>query len=115
MPHDISARDAILVWDIILAGEDALEFVAGMDEAGFRASKLHQNAVIRSLEIVGEASNQLSVEFRLAQADVPWRQVIDMRNKLIHGYSTVNVERVWNSLDAHLPGLIRALRALQLS
>ena len=115
MPHDVAPRDAMLVWDIILAGEDALEFVAGMDEAAFHASKLHQNAVIRSLEIVGEASNKLSAEFRLAQQDVPWRKVIDMRSKLIHGYSTVDVEQVWDALNAHLPTLIRALRALHLS
>lgn len=86
MPAEVSPRDAILVWDIILAGEDALEFVAGMDEAAFQASKLHQNAVIRSLEIVGEASGQLSAEFHLSREDIPWRKVIDMRNKLIHGY-----------------------------
>ena len=114
MPAEVSPRDAILVWDIILAGEDALEFVAGMDEAAFQASKLHQNAVIRSLEIVGEASGQISAEFRLSREDIPWRKVIDMRNKLIHRYSTVDVEQVWDALNAHLPALIRALRALQL-
>lgn len=94
MPHDVAPRDAILVWDIILAGEDALEFVAGMDEAAFRASKLHQYAVIRGLEIVGEASGQLSAGFRLARGEIPWRKVIDMRNKLIHGYAETDVEQV---------------------
>lgn len=86
-----------------------------MDEAAFGASRLHQNAVIRSLEIVGEASAQLSVEFRSTYSDIPWRKVIDMRNKLIHGYSEVEPERVWDVLHAHLPELVRALRALKLS
>ena len=109
MPPEPSDRDHILLWDIVLAGEDALEFVAQLDEAAFRASKLHQNAVIRSLEVVGEAAGQLSTAFRDRHADIPWRRIVDMRNKLIHGYATVEVSLVWEALHRHLPPLLSAL------
>jgi uncharacterized protein with HEPN domain len=53
---DLPARDAALLLDMLLAAQDAQSFVEGLDEAAFRASRLHQNAVIRSLEVIGEAA-----------------------------------------------------------
>ena len=110
--RDDPARDPALLLDMMLAAEDALGFVTGMDEAAFGASDLHQSAVIRKLEIIGEAATRVSAGLRAAQPGIPWRAVIGMRNRLIHGYDEVRLEQVWAVLHQHLPALIAALRPL---
>jgi uncharacterized protein with HEPN domain len=105
-------RDLALVLDIVLAAEDALSFVSGLDEAGFQASRLHQNAVIRSLEVVGEAAGKLSPTFRSVQNAVPWREITGLRHRLIHDYAGVRLDVVWRVTQDRLPELIRALRPL---
>ncbi|MGO8799862.1 MAG: DUF86 domain-containing protein [Roseiarcus sp.] len=69
-----SERDAALLLDMLLAARDARAFIAGLDEGAFMASRLHQNAVIRSLEIVGEAAGKVSPAFRASQPAIPWRE-----------------------------------------
>ena len=64
-------RDAALLLDMLLAARDARGFVAGMDEAAFLASRLHQSAVIRALEVIREAAGKVSPAFRAAQPAIP--------------------------------------------
>jgi uncharacterized protein with HEPN domain len=99
-------RDAALLLDMLLAARDAVGFVAGLDEAAFTASRLHQNAVIRALEVLGEAANRVSSGFRATHPDVPWRQATAMRHRLIHGYADVRLDLVWRVTRDHLPALI---------
>ena len=70
---DRAVGDAALLLDMKLAAEDAREFLQEMDEAAFQASRLHQNAVIRSLEVIGEAANNVSEATRQANPTIPWR------------------------------------------
>jgi hypothetical protein len=72
-------RDPALALDILLAAEDAIAFTSSIDRTAFEASKLHQHAVIRCLEIMGEAANRTSPEFRATHPDIPWRLMTDMR------------------------------------
>ena len=102
-------RDRALLLDMVLAARDALSFVEGMDEAAFIASTLHQNAVIRSLEVIGEAASKVSPTTRASLAYVAWSEIIAMRNRLIHGYDTVSLERVWPTVREDLGPLITAL------
>jgi uncharacterized protein with HEPN domain len=102
-------RDAALLLDMKLAAGDALSFVKGLDEAAFLASPLHQNAVVRSLEIIGEAASKVSAEFRAAHAEIPWRDIIGMRHRLIHGYAGVRLDHVWSVVKDDLGPLISAL------
>lgn len=107
-----SGRDAALLLDMLLAAQDAREFVAGIDEAAFLASRLHQNAVIRSLEVIGEAAGKVSPAFRAAQAGIPWREITGMRHRLIHGYGEVRLDLVWRVAAERLDPLIAALTPL---
>jgi uncharacterized protein with HEPN domain len=66
-------RDAALLLDMLLAARDACAFVSGMDEATFAASRLHQNAVIRSLEVIGEAAGKVSRPTQAAHPQISWR------------------------------------------
>jgi uncharacterized protein with HEPN domain len=76
--------------------------MAGIDEATFLASRLHQNAVIRSLEVIGEAAGKVSPAFRAAQPDIPWREIIGMRHRLIHGYDEARLDVVWRAVASIL-------------
>lgn len=106
------SRDPALALDILLAAEDALSFTSHLDRAAFAASRLHQAATIRCLEIMGEAANRTSPEFRAAHPAIPWRLMADMRNRLIHGYAEVDLDTVWDVVTNHLPQLIQTLRAI---
>jgi uncharacterized protein with HEPN domain len=109
---DANGRDAALLLDMLLSARDALTFIAGVDEAAFLKSRLHQNAVIRSLEVIGEAASKIASETKAAQPEIPWRQMIDMRNRLIHGYGEVRLDLVWAVAQARLGSLVSALEAI---
>ena len=112
MADGIEDRDAALLLDMLLAARDAAQFLTGMDEAAFKASRLHQNAVIRSLEVIGEAAAKVSPATRAAHPDIEWRDMVGMRHRLIHGYADVRLDLVWTVAVNQLPPLIAALAPL---
>ena len=103
---ELPERDAALLLDMLFAAPDAQAFVEGLDETGFLASPLHQNATIRSLEVIGEAAGKVSVATRTAHPEIPWREITGMRHRLIHGYAEVRLDLVWLVLGDHLGPLI---------
>lgn len=72
-PPSLPERDLALLWDMLLVARDAQSFLAGLDEAAFLASRLHQAAVIRALEVLGEAAGRVSRESCGALPQLPWR------------------------------------------
>jgi uncharacterized protein with HEPN domain len=83
-----------------------------MTWGAFEQSELHQNAVIRPLEIIGEAARRLSQQTRDAHPDIPWDQMIGMRNRLIHEYFRVNLTTVWETVRDDLPPSIALIEPL---
>lgn len=75
-------------------------------------SDMAQDAVIRPLEIIGEAANRLPDHFTRKHSDIPWAQIIGMRNFLIHDYGRVNLELVWDTIQTDLPELKAKLEKL---
>lgn len=108
-------RDAGLLQDIIDHASEARAFVAGRRQADLESDRQLALAIVRLLEIVGEAASAMSSEFRERHPQVPWRLMIGMRNRLIHGYQTVDLETVWDVVDRDLPPLIQQLRDIQSS
>ena len=84
--------------------ERIAEYTATGEEA-FMASRLIQDGVIRNLEVIGEATKNLSSELRDATPTSPWRQIAGMRDVLIHDYLKVNLARVWRTVAMDLPPL----------
>jgi uncharacterized protein with HEPN domain len=80
--------------------------------AGFLRDPLLQDAVIRNIEIVGEAAGRVSPEFAARHPAIPWREIVGMRHRLIHGYLKVNLDTVWEAVERDLPALERDLAAL---
>ncbi len=91
-------------------------YTEGLDEALFLANDLVQDAVIRNIEIIGEASrNILRVDpnFARAHSEIPWQVIYTMRNRIAHGYDTVDWEIVWQTVQRDLPRLRPLLLAAQ--
>ena len=83
-------------------------YTAGVDEAAFLGDELVQDAVIRNIEIVGEAAENVArhyPDFAARHADVPWDDMYLMRNRVSHGYVTVDLEIVWKTVQRDLPEL----------
>lgn len=109
---ELPERDAALLFDMLLAARDAHGFVEGLNEAAFLASRLHQNAAIRSLEVLGEAAGKVSAATQAAHPEIPWREITGMRHRLIHGYGEVRLDLVWMVLCDRLGPLIAALEGV---
>lgn len=111
-PPLLPERDLALLWDMKLAALDAQSFVAGLNEADFLASRLHQSAVIRALEVLGEAAGRVSRESCAALPHLPWREMTGLRHRLIHGYAEVRLDLVWNVATQRLGPLLAMLEPL---
>lgn len=105
-------KDSGYLLDIYDAGQLAVEFSAGMAYNTFIEDLKTQAAVIQKIQIMGEAVKRLSEEFKQAHPDVPWREIAGMRDKLIHDYHMVDLERVWLTLNEHIPRLLERLSPL---
>jgi uncharacterized protein with HEPN domain len=108
MSRTKALRTADYLQHIRDAIDQIVSYTAGMDLAAFSADRKTQDAVIRNLEIVGEACNNIARHhpaFEAEHPEVPWRVAYEMRNALAHGYFTVDVGLVWQTVKADLPVL----------
>jgi uncharacterized protein with HEPN domain len=93
----VTQHDPTLYLTHILESAALIEsYVRGLDLETFRKDQQRQDAVVRRIEIMGEAVKNLPVDVREAHPHVPWRRIAGMRDKVIHGYIFVDVELVWN-------------------
>jgi uncharacterized protein with HEPN domain len=106
------SRDASYLEHMLEAIARIRSYVGRKRRTGFLGDTLLQDAVIRNIEIVGEAAGRVSPEFSARHADIPWREIVGMRHRLIHGYLKVNLETVWQAIERDLPALERRLAAV---
>lgn len=99
--------------DIVSAVTDAIEFTSGMDYETFSEDRKTVNAVIRSLEVIGEATKRIPMSFRQEYPEIPWSKMAGMRDVLIHDYMGVDVKTVWKVVRDRLPELKSLLEELQ--
>jgi len=71
-------------------------FVEDHDFDSFTKDRKTVDAVVRNVEVIGEAANNLTAGFRAANSQIAWRKMIDTRNRIVHGYATVDLEIIWN-------------------
>jgi len=103
-------KDSVILARHILDAISKIEaYTKDVDKNSFEGNFMIQDAVIRNIEIIGEASGKLSSDFKNKFSEIAWRKIIGMRNKLIHNYFSVDIETVWNVVELELPALKEAL------
>jgi uncharacterized protein with HEPN domain len=104
--------DIVRVQHIIDATNEALSFIAGKSRADLFSDRKLALAVIKSIEIAGEAASRVSQDLRVNSPQIPWQDIVAMRNRLIHGYFDINLDIVWKTVTEELPPLISLLEKL---
>jgi len=105
-------RDDAYLLDILIAARKALQFVEGINQKQFEDNELIQNAVMRPLEIIGEAAARISKDFRKIHSEIPWREMVGLRNRLVHEYFRIDYGAVWDTIQKDLPKLIELIEPI---
>jgi uncharacterized protein with HEPN domain len=105
-------HDDIRLRHMLDSAEEAVEFAAGKSRKDFDDDRKLLLAIIKSIEIIGEAASQISESRKAENDNIPWKDIIGMRNRLSHGYFDVNLDIVWQTVKTDLPDLINALKEI---
>jgi len=89
------------------------KFSKGLTVNEFRNNELVQDAVIRNIEIIGEASKKITSETKKNYPDIPWKEISGMRDKLIHDYLGVDVDVVWETIKKDIPALRKQILSIK--
>jgi len=101
----MSGSQRFYIQHIVDALARVASFTSALGQEEFLKSDLHKAAVVRELEVIGEAAKNVESSFRKAHADIPWRRMAGMRDKLIHHYFGVDYKAVWDTIQNDLPAL----------
>ncbi len=104
--------DSSFLLDMLVAARDAVSFADGLTHSEFTQDRRSQFAILKSVEIVGEAASRLSAETRERHPDIPWREIVGMRHRLVHAYFDIDLRLVWETVERDLPALIAQLEPL---
>lgn len=94
------------------AAQACMEFTAKRKRKDFERDKILSFAVIRALEIFGEAAANLSKSFQMKYPHIQWRAIVGMRNRLIHAYFDVDYDIVWSAVTIEIPSIIPQLQEI---
>jgi uncharacterized protein with HEPN domain len=103
--------DAVFLGHMLTAIQRLSGLVARTDRDTFDRDWILQDAVIRELEVLGEAAGRVSTEFAAAHPQIPWREITGMRHKLIHDYFVVDLGIVWRTATVNVPAIAPSVRA----
>lgn len=104
--------DEAFLLDMLNAAKEASTLAAGVSQEEFKKSRLHQLAIAKALEIIGEAASRVSPEYKTAHPQIPWREIVGMRNRMIHGYFDINYDVVWETAKRDATRLISLISPL---
>lgn len=109
----MSKRNWILfVMDILESIEKIEKYISNISYEEFISDEKTKDAVIRNLEIIGEAANKIPEEIQKKYTEIPWFQIIALRNRLIHGYFIVDYNIVWEIVQKDLPELKKKIKEI---
>jgi len=108
MPHP----DHVWLADILIAARHVRRFAEGVTQEELEADEMRASAIIRKLEIIGEAAKNISPEFKSTHPQIPWKAMAGMRDVLIHAYRSVNPDLVWKAVSESVPKLIAEVEPL---
>lgn len=105
-------RDAVFIAQMIEAARQALDFTGGLSRETAFDVPVISYATVRAIQLIGQAARNVSEEVRAANPDIPWRQMIGMRNVVVHDYADVDMDLVWKTVREDLPPLVARLQTL---
>ena len=105
-------EDEIRLHHMLDAATEAIGFSEGLSRQDLDGNRMAVLALVKSIEIIGEAAIKVSPETRSLAPDIPWPAVVTMRRRLIHAYYDMDLDRVWDTVTEDLPPLIAALQKL---
>lgn len=113
--HDINmGRDwRFYIEDMISFAGKVLSYTDGLERLQFEASGLTYDATVRNLELIGEAATRIPAMVREFAPHIQWREIISMRNRLIHGYLGIDNDTLWSIIQDDVPSLLDDLRTLK--
>ncbi len=95
----------IYIQDMLESIEYITEDTKGLSEKEFSPARIVQQAVVRNIEVIGEAAQQLPKEFKTGYRTIPWRKIAATRNKIIHEYFGLKIDVIWKTIQDDLPEL----------
>jgi uncharacterized protein with HEPN domain len=108
----LRADDRVRVLHMIEACESVQRFIQGRRRLDFESDQMLLFAVVRAIEVLGEAAGKVSEDTRSACPEIPWPEITNMRNRLIHGYFDIDIDIVWNTASIEIPALLVDLRRI---
>ncbi|MCK6583098.1 MAG: DUF86 domain-containing protein [Anaerolineales bacterium] len=106
------SRDDGYLFDILDSARIALEYMKGKKQDEFTKDPMLQDAVVRRLEIIGEAASRVSAETQAKYPHLPWTAMKGTRNRVIHEYDSVELEIIWDIVEMDLPALVAELEMI---
>jgi uncharacterized protein with HEPN domain len=94
------------------ASKEALEFIANHRRNDLESNRMLALSLVKELEIIGEAANNISKECQSRYPDIPWSDMIGMRNRLVHAYFGINYDIVWQTVTENLPYLLSQIQTV---
>jgi len=107
-----SQRDRVRLDHMLDHAREAITLMQGKTRADLDSDRVLSLALVRLLEIVGEAAGRVSEEECAQHSEIPWPQIVGLRNRLIHGYDAVDYDILWQIITDDLPPLVKALEAI---
>ena len=95
---------------MLLYAQDAQRFTQASGRADLDTNRMLYLALLRALEVIGEAANRVSQSLQDQHPEIPWAQIVALRNRLIHGYDAVDTDRIWQIVTDDIPKLIDDLQ-----
>jgi uncharacterized protein with HEPN domain len=105
-------RELAYLWDMREAAQEIVSFVANVNYSDFTNNKMIRYAVERQLLVIGEAANHVPGAYQENHPEIPWQQVIGLRNVLAHEYGEIKVDRIYNAATISVPNLLILLNKL---
>jgi len=108
----MNERDEVRLRDMLDASQKAQKFIDGKNRADLEYDDMLLFALVRAIEIIGEAAKNVTEETSEALTQIPWKKIIGMRNRLTHGYQEVDHDIVWDAATVQIPALITELEKI---
>jgi uncharacterized protein with HEPN domain len=104
--------DQVYLKHMLEHAREAVDILAGKSQDDLAQNRVLELALTRLIEIVGEAATNVSSEMKSSHPHIPWPEIVGMRNRLIHGYDTVDLKVLWDTISEDLPLLIADLEKI---